>query len=344
MRRSLITLPVIAALVIAMTGCSAGTAPTASPSETPTASPTPTEEPKEYAPLTGVEVEPGSLVRPAMAAKIDNHVDARPQIGLDKTDIVFEELVEGGLTRYVAVWHSQLPKTYGPIRSIRPMDPDIVSPFGGMITYSGGQQKFITMMQNTNVLNIIHGQSGTADTIYRIDSKIAPHNVVVKAQVVNKQHAELAAPMPSFSFAAALAEATAVTDGTATKGAVVTFDSPSTPKWKWSAEKQAWVRFQTGGAIDTDFNGVQLQATNVIVQRVKESHEYGYVPRANVVGYGTAWIFTGGKYIEAKWEKKDRESFTTYTIKATGEEVTLAPGNTWIELMPIEGNIKILAP
>ncbi|MFM6982047.1 MAG: hypothetical protein ACKOWP_04670, partial [Microbacteriaceae bacterium] len=70
MRRSLITLPAIAAIVFALTGCAAEVQPT--PTETPTASPTPTEEPKEYAPLTGVEVEPGSLVRPAMAAKIDN--------------------------------------------------------------------------------------------------------------------------------------------------------------------------------------------------------------------------------------------------------------------------------
>ena len=72
--------------------------------------------------------------------KIDNHEDARPQVGLNRTDLVFEELVEGGLTRYVAVWHSDVPDAVGPVRSIRPMDPDIVAPLGGIIAYSGGQQ------------------------------------------------------------------------------------------------------------------------------------------------------------------------------------------------------------
>ncbi len=56
--------------------------------------------------LTGEPIEAGSLARPSLSAKIDNHPSARPQVGMDEADIVFEELVEGGLTRYLAVWHS----------------------------------------------------------------------------------------------------------------------------------------------------------------------------------------------------------------------------------------------
>ncbi len=67
--------------------------------------------------LTGEAIEAGSLSRPPLSAKIDNHPSARPQVGLDEADIVFEELVEGGLTRYVAVWHSSLPAEIGPVRS-----------------------------------------------------------------------------------------------------------------------------------------------------------------------------------------------------------------------------------
>ena len=77
-------------------------------------------------PLTGEQIEVGALAAPSLAAKVDNHPDARPQVGLERTDIVFEELVEGGLTRYVAVWHSDVPAIIGPVRSIRPMDPDII--------------------------------------------------------------------------------------------------------------------------------------------------------------------------------------------------------------------------
>jgi hypothetical protein len=69
------------------------------------------------------------------------------------------------------------------------------------------------------------------------------------------------------------------------------------------------------------------------VQLVSESSEYGYVPRAHVVGRGVAWISTGGKTVKAKWIKKKRNAMTIYRLKS-GEAVTLAPGRTWIELVP----------
>ena len=122
-------------------------------------------------------------------------------MGLDEADIVFEELVEGGLTRYVAVWHSTLPAEIGPVRSVRPMDPEIVSPFGGVFAYSGGQVRFIQMMQEAPVYNAIHGQPDTADTFYRTSAKVAPHNVLVKAPELIDQHLDLPAPERQFSYA-----------------------------------------------------------------------------------------------------------------------------------------------
>ena len=81
----------------------------------PSATPTPTyspsyvaPEPTGLAPLTGEVIPAGTALNPSLAAKIDNHTAARPQVGLDRTDIVFEELVEGGLTRYVAIWQSDV--------------------------------------------------------------------------------------------------------------------------------------------------------------------------------------------------------------------------------------------
>jgi hypothetical protein len=117
---------------------------------------------------------------PSLTAKIDNHEAARPQVGLDRTDIVFEELVEGGLTRYAAVWHYDIPNEIGPVRSIRPMDPDIISPFGGLVAYSGGQEVFVNMMMNTPVRNLVFDYD-TSGIFYRYDAHEAPHNVILHA-------------------------------------------------------------------------------------------------------------------------------------------------------------------
>src|SRR6478735_7747206 len=187
------------AVLMAVAAVSAGCT---SPAPVTSSSPTPeyvstyeTPPPVAYAPLTGVAVEdPATLAHPSLAAKIDNHPDARPQVGLQATDLVFEELVEGGLTRYVAVWHSNVPAEIGPIRSIRPMDPDIISPFGGIVAYSGGQLRFVAIMQQTDVYNAIHGQSDTADVMYRTKTKSAPHNVLVLAPQLIGMHSDLAPP------------------------------------------------------------------------------------------------------------------------------------------------------
>ena len=72
-------------------------------------------------PLTGLGVEdPELLTRRTMAVKVDNHWDARPQSGIGEAETVFELLVEGGLTRFIALYHTADPAAVGPVRSVRP--------------------------------------------------------------------------------------------------------------------------------------------------------------------------------------------------------------------------------
>jgi hypothetical protein len=266
-------------------------------------------------------------------AKIDNNPSARPQVGLNNADIVFEELVEGGFTRYVAVWHSVVPKEIGPIRSIRPMDPDIASPFRGLIAYSGGQQRFVQMMIATKVKNVIHGQSGTEKYIFRSSKKISPHNVMVRAKKLVDKRSRLKPPAPAFEFARGTEVPSAMAFGKPAGRLITSFSGSNTPTWKFDAVSGLYLRFQEGGKKDRDERKKQLTAVNVVVQMVGVSSEYGYVPRSLVVGKGTAWISTGGKTVKARWKKKKRNSMTIFTLKS-GEVVTLAPGRTWVELVP----------
>ena len=95
---------------------------------------TTTTEPKgPVAPLTGLPNDDATLLtRPAVVVKLDNHPDARPQTGLNLADIVFEENVEM-LTRFAAVFHSQIPEPVGPIRSGRTQDINLL---GSLMTNS----------------------------------------------------------------------------------------------------------------------------------------------------------------------------------------------------------------
>jgi hypothetical protein len=98
-----------------------------------------TVEPKPPAtcPLTGKKPPPGTTSRPAVAVKIENSEAARPQSGLEKADLVFEEIVEGGITRFLAVYHCGQTQKVGPVRSARFDDPKIALPFTKVLAYSG---------------------------------------------------------------------------------------------------------------------------------------------------------------------------------------------------------------
>src|SRR5690348_9771369 len=84
------------------------------------------------APLTGLP-DPGGVAnhRPAITVKINN-TDARPQAGIDQADVVYEEVVEGGITRLAAIFNSHAPDKVGPVRSVRRTDQSIVWPVGGV--------------------------------------------------------------------------------------------------------------------------------------------------------------------------------------------------------------------
>lgn len=324
----------------------AGCAPERIP--VPTVSPTvpwvstyQTPAPTQLAPLRGTTVPAGSLDHASIAAKIDNHWDARPQVGLESTDMVFEELVEGGITRYVAIWQSEIPELLGPVRSIRPMDPAIVSPFAGIICYSGGQQRFVNHMLNTPVYNAVHGQPDTESTFFRTNTKTAPHNVLVKAQEVLAQHTDIAAPKQQFAYSLDGPSSSAAKDGAPTQAIDYHFSTLFYGTWNWDTAAGHWLRNQQGKP-DLDSNGNQLQAVNVVVMRVQEGNDGG-VPKAIVTGSGEAWVSSGGATIHGAWSKGG-EADSIRLVDDNGITIRLAAGNTWVELVPIRGSVAFQPP
>ncbi|MGH8574114.1 MAG: DUF3048 domain-containing protein, partial [Gammaproteobacteria bacterium] len=91
-----------------------------------------------FCPLTGEDPPQGvKLARPALALKIENSPESRPQTGLDQADIVYEEIVEGGATRFMAIFHCHDAAEGGPVRSARFDDPKIAKPFTNILAHSG---------------------------------------------------------------------------------------------------------------------------------------------------------------------------------------------------------------
>jgi hypothetical protein len=133
-------------LVLVLAACgAAGAEPTPAPSPagaTPaaTAEPTPSPSPTPlgYWPLRGT-VAPDALAiaRRPVLVRIPNDLSARPQSGLAKADMVWELLAEGGITRYMAVFHSQEADQVGPVRSARLSDLHYAPMLRGILAHVG---------------------------------------------------------------------------------------------------------------------------------------------------------------------------------------------------------------
>lgn len=348
LKRTALALATVSMLVLA--GCSSSSNPsqTASPTESQT---TETPEPVYVAaPLTGIQYLEGTntaLSNPAFSAKIDNVGGARPQYGLNATDIVFVEQVEGGLTRLVAIWHSNLPAEVGPVRSVRPMDPDILAPIGGVVAYSGGQAPFKQAMIDTGMYNADENSEYESGNYFRKDGRFAPHNLFFKAQAIVAAHPELAAPNQLFEYAdiAASTLPSAQEMGREIVALKVKYLN-ATSLWNPGtatvdgATTEVWLRTQDGEVHTDEWDGQQVRATNLIVLDVTidksfKDPKYGYIPRTVMVTEAsTGTLCYASLCMPIKWSKASQTAPIVLTTM-TGLPIKLAPGNTWIELRDV---------
>ncbi|AWB96070.1 DUF3048 domain-containing protein [Agromyces badenianii] len=288
-----------------------------------------------FAPLRGTAADASELAHPSLAVKIDNHEEARPHLALNRTDLVFEELVEGGITRYVAVWHSDVPDEVGPVRSIRPMDPDIASPFGGIIAYSGGQEQFVEMMMATPLLNLVFDYDDTG-LFSRADDRPGPHDVVLRAGEAVSRNAALAPPPMQFSYGTADPLVAPALAAAPTSRIDLVFSDARFPAWEWDGAASTWLRSQEGSP-DLEASGERVGATNIVTLRVGIDWSYGEVPKTVMIGSGEAWVSAAGRTAHGTWAKDAAGSPITLTAD-DGSPLRLAPGNTWVELVPGEGS------
>ncbi|RPF22978.1 DUF3048 domain-containing protein [Myceligenerans xiligouense] len=350
---------VVMTVAIAMSACTTGWGQElAWPWEDPEPLPTPTETtaaetevrkaappkpaPKPvYWPLTGIPGNEAAMRHPAVSVKIENAPEARPTRGLEHADIVWEEVVEGGITRFVATYHSTLPDAVEPVRSVRPMDAAIVAPMKGILAYSGGQLPFIDQVNRVSTQSVImdDGHAGFS----RDPSRAAPHNVIGRPKVFLAQEREdmrLYSPPPAqFSYAHEKGErSSAATQGRKAGTLKVRLSNRQTTNWYWNGESGTYKRSE-GAAPSMAMSGVRHGARNVVALKmdvVMTSYtdpSGASVPETQLVGSGEGFVASQGRVVKVRWEKP-RVGASIQLELENGKPVKLAPGNTWVELVP----------
>jgi hypothetical protein len=338
-RRVVLTLSALIATGLVLTACGERSSP--SPWADPPIPPIPQkveggQTVTRYWPLTGFKVrsnKTAKLDHRVLVAKMDNTVSSRPQVGLSKADMVVEELVEGGLTRLMAVFQCDNATNLGPIRSARSSDADMLALLhGSVFGYSGANPRAIPPIRahcNTVLLPF----DDLPQYFHRVSSRPAPHNVFSDTDTILKgglaRRHNLTAPKPLFTYGDPSATATPATS--------VAMSWPdASAAWRWNGS--SWLRTQNGTP-DVLTNGARVKADNVVVMQIRigstgiRDVAGNSSPLDVTIGSGKVWVFRDGNVIAGTWHRATIGSQLRF-VDAAGAPIALHPGRTWVELLP----------
>lgn len=297
---------------------------------------TPTATPERVlAPLTGLEVDDaGVLDRPVLAVKIDNHPRALPQSGIDAADIAINELVEGGATRFIALFHSTDPGTVGPVRSGREVDADLMPAFNPVFAYSGAAAPVVEALRAAGLFLRTEGDAGWSR---RRRETAREHTLYLSAEEQWQAGSDLPPAEEPWPFDGEPPEG-----GEDVEGMDLLFSPQTVVNWEWDGQR--FVRSQYGEPHVTE-SGERVGADNVIVPtvEVRPGPRGGLTVEIDVIGEGEALLFRDGMVHQARWRKASAEQHFEW-LTPEGAPLPLAPGQTWIELMPVEGSTEIHRP
>lgn len=301
--------------------------PTATLVPTPTAVPTNTPVPVKFSSV--FDFQP-------LAIMVENHSDARPQSGLDKADVVYEAVVEAGITRFMAVYANREAEVVGPVRSARHYYVYWACEYNAIYAHCGSSPQGYDALRAVG-LTSLDDTYGTG-SFWRSNDRVAPHNLYASTRALRDSAEDWGSGWLSglrFRPTDAAAEKPEVTE------IRIVHPDQYTVVYTYSKEDNAYLREMEGFPHVDAYSGVQYQPKNVIVEFVEAwripGDTAGRMDMA-LVGQGDAYVFVGGKAIKGSWIKPSLTAPTHY-VDASGNDIVLNPGQTWIQVVPDGGQI-----
>ena len=318
--------------------------PTPTPTENPDSSspaPTPTPVLSQFeqdekdgiirSPLNGTAVSEESLTRRILGVKVDNHLEARPQSGIEKADLIFEIWVEG-LTRYLAFFQASDVEYIGPIRSMRPTDIALQNPFAASFVNSGGQDWVYELAWNSSVRYFLEPE-GT----FRISDRYPPHNLYGDTVALRTldDRGDYDEPLEALWNFGEMPE-----DATPATQISMTYPYEFSSSWYWNPVLNHYEKDTTGNPhyyLDSEGNAQRVSADTLIVFEMDVYMTcYGCatgraVPVTVTTGSGPAWILAEGKVVSGTWSREtDTEWFSIQD--ENGSDLKVPPGRIWVTL------------
>ncbi len=300
--------------------------PTPLPTATSTPSPTPTP--------TYAGTFKNAFGHQPVAVMIDNFPDARPQSGLSRADIVYEAVVEGGITRFMAIFGNSDAEVVGPVRSGRHYFMYWASEHNAVYVLAGASPQGYSAASAIGLptIDYTYGKG----YFWRSRDRDAPHNL----------YTEIARLRDSFkdSGNGRLDSLTFKNDSPSPQVREITLTHPDKYRVGFAYREQdnSYERYLLRSPHVDAHSGEQYHPKNVIVQFVRAWLIPGDTAGRmdmDLVGSGPAYFFLDGTAVKGTWRKASLTSPTRF-LNENGIDILFNAGQTWIQVAPTDSKLE----
>ncbi|MDR0446702.1 MAG: DUF3048 domain-containing protein [Oscillospiraceae bacterium] len=318
------------------------------PTPTPPPPPTPTPYDGPVNPLTGLPMDASKAAARPIAIMLNNRTIAQPQLGVSKADILVETLVEGGITRMLALYQDvEAIGVIGSIRSARPYYVDVAQGFDAVYIHAGGSEDAYSVLMSRDITRL-DGVNGKRQEIFYRDSTRRrtmgyEHSMVTTGELISRY-------LPVYGFRLEHEKGYNVglsfkedyeISGLPADSIKIKYSSSKTTSFEYDAETGEYAAWQHGGAYKDGNDNALVSFANIVIIKTTISEikgdPYGCL-RVDLTGGGDGYLAVGGKWIPIKWKKDAPDSPFVFTGE-DGKAVTLRAGHTYIGI--VAGNTPV---
>ncbi len=273
------------------------------------------------------------------AFQFNNFKKVSNQWGISQADIVYECIVEGGITRLLGIGENYTGDKIGSTRSARHYFVSIADEYDAIYIHYGATKYARNKVKELKI-DEMDGNAGSGAVVFYRDKTIsAPHNAFASLEGIQKgiekNGFETQYPKdyePHFKF---YEEDTDFPSESDANNISLGFSAYIKAGFEYNTSDKLYYRSQFGSKHVDSLTGEQLAFKNIIIQFVKEWNidRNGYQTMDLEDASGSGFYITNGKGAPITWKKKEADSFMRY-YNAAGEELTINPGKTYITLFP----------
>lgn len=282
------------------------------------------------------------------AVMINCHNGALPQAGLDNAYIVYELMVEGGITRMMALFKDKDVDKIGSVRSARTQYLDYVYENDAIYGHAGGAEDALKRISSEGINDVdVDGQYGFRDTSLNRawEHKLFTSTKLLGEGVSNRGYRTTTEVKSLLKYSADEIDLSKLDGSSVASNISIKYSDYRTSNYIYDSENKVYLRSMNDTKNVDLVTGDQYKVKNIIIYGVNYSNycDHGYCAYQKIdnVGTGEGYYVSNGYSIPITWSKSSKNDRTIYKVKSSGEELVVNDGNTYIQIYPTSGGLSI---